>query len=69
MFPAASYQYVLFGMGFKMDPGMQRHALRDPVAAQQAFERNAMLKRQWAPKLPTTRDLLNKLEQYEFQKI
>lgn len=69
MFPAASYQYVLFGMGFKMDPDMQRHALRDPAAAQQAFERNAMLKRQWAPKLPTTRDLLNKLEQYEFQKI
>ncbi len=69
MFPAASYQYVLFGMGFKMDPGLQAHALRDPLAAQQAFERNAMLKRQLATKLPTTRDLLSKLELYEFQKI
>ncbi len=69
MFPAASYQYVLFGMGFKMDPVMQRHALRDPAAAQQAFERNASLKRQLIAKLPTTRDLLSKLEQYEFQKI
>lgn len=69
MFPAASYQYVLFGMGFKMDSSMQAHALRDPVAAEQAFERNALLKRKWGSKLPTNRDLLTKLSQYEFQKI
>lgn len=69
MFPAASYQYVLFGMGFRMDPELQRHALRDPQMARQAFERNAMLKQKWGSRLPTTRELLTKLEQYEFQAI
>jgi len=69
MFPAASYQYVLFGMGFRMDPALQAHAVRDRLAAQQAFERNALLKRKWAGTLPTNRDLLTKLQQYEFQKI
>lgn len=69
MFPAASYQYVLFGMGFKMDPGAQAHARRQRQAAQDAFERNAKLKQRWGAALPSNRELLGKLAQYEFQKI
>ncbi|MCO6763561.1 tryptophan 7-halogenase, partial [Streptomyces sp. EL5] len=37
MFPAASYQYVLFGMGFRMDPARLGWALRDRDAADEAF--------------------------------
>lgn len=69
MFPAASYQYVLLGMGFQMDIAAQAHARRDPRTAQEAFQRNAMLKQKWGNALPTNRDLLNKLAHYEFQKI
>lgn len=70
MFPAASYQYVLYGMGFRMDPQAQaRAALRDPDAAQDAFERNAMMKRKLAGTMPTNRGLLNKLAEYRFQAI
>jgi tryptophan 7-halogenase len=69
MFPAASYQYVLYGMGFRLDPQAQARALRDPDVAQDAFERNAMIKRQLATALPTNRGLLNKLADYRFQAI
>jgi hypothetical protein len=69
MFPAASYQYVLYGMGFRMDPRAQTRALRDPDAAQDAFERNAMMKRKLARTMPTNRGLLDKLAEYRFQAI
>lgn len=69
MFPAASYQYVLFGMGFKMDSAAQRYAIRDPHAAEEAFRKNAQLKQRWGSSLPTNRELLNKLAEFSFQKI
>ncbi|MFX5801246.1 tryptophan 7-halogenase, partial [Acinetobacter baumannii] len=39
MFPAASYQYVLYGMGFRTAPRNASLAASD--AAHDAFERNA----------------------------
>ncbi|MGH6613688.1 tryptophan halogenase family protein [Sphingomonas sp.] len=69
MFPAASYQYVLYGMGFKMDPRFQARGVRDPNAAQDAFDRTATMKRKLAGMLPTNRQLLTKLGDYRFQTI
>lgn len=69
MFPAASYQYVLFGMGFRMDQARLGWALRDPDAASDAFARNAAIKQQLAGVLPTNRDLLNRLAEHRFQPI
>jgi hypothetical protein len=68
MFPAASYQYVLFGMGFRMDI----HAApldRDTGSAQRAFAQNATLKGKWSKALPKNRDLINKIKEHGLQKI
>jgi tryptophan halogenase len=68
MFPAASYQYVLFGMGFRMvtsDQEPQRPAL----AVEQAFARNESLKVKWTKTLPNNRTLINKIKEFGLQKI
>lgn len=69
MFPAASYQYVLYGMGFRTAARMPPGGARDPHAAPDAVARNAAMKLKLANTMPTNRDLLNKLAQYRFQPI
>ena len=61
MFPAASYQYVLFGMGFRMDVD-NLPLQRGMDNAQRAFNQNATLKSKWTKALPTNRDLINKIK-------
>jgi tryptophan halogenase len=68
MFPAASYQYVLFGMGFRMDVGASPLD-RDIGIAQRAFAQNETLKVKWTRALPRTRDLINKIKEFGLQKI
>jgi tryptophan 7-halogenase len=68
MFPAASYQYVLFGMGFRSDTRLQPLA-RDMSGAQRAFAQNETLKVRWAKTLPKNRDLINKIKEHGLQKI
>src|ERR1700726_5122752 len=68
MFPAASYQYVLFGMGFRMD--VRGAPLdRDIGVAQRAFAQNETLKVKWTKTLPKNRDLINKIKDLGLQKI
>lgn len=69
MFPAASYQYVLYGMGFRMAPEARGRALRDVEAARDALDRTAGIKAKLARQMPSNRDLLNRLAQYRFQAI
>lgn len=69
MFPAASYQYVLYGMGFRTDPGTTGRGLRDATAAQDAFVRNAANKQKLVGKMPTNRELLDKLAHYRFHPV
>lgn len=68
MFPAASYQYVLFGMGFRMDVRDQPLE-RNIGSAQRAFAQNATLKGKWTKALPKNRDLINKIKELGLQKI
>jgi hypothetical protein len=68
MFPAASYQYVLFGMGFRMEVGAQPLD-RDLGAAQRAFAQNATLKAKWSKILPKNLDLINKIKELGLQRI
>lgn len=68
MFPAASYQYVLFGMGFRMDVDHMPPA-RNTGSAQRAFRQNAALKSKWTQALPKNRDLINKIKELGLQKI
>ena len=68
MFPAASYQYVLFGMGFRTD--IRHHPLdRDLAGAQRAFAQNETLKARWTRTLPKNRALIDKIKDLGLQKI
>ena len=68
MFPAASYQYVLFGMGFRMDVG-NLPLDRNLGGAQRAFSQNEALKVKWSKTLPKNRDLINRIKEHGLQKI
>jgi hypothetical protein len=68
MFPAASYQYVLLGMGFRMDVS-NLPLDRGMGTAQRAFTQNQTLKSKWTRALPKNRDLINKIKEHGLQKI
>jgi hypothetical protein len=68
MFPAASYQYVLFGMGFRMDVSASPLD-RGMGSAQRAFAQNDTLKVKWTKTLPKNRDLINKIKELGLQRI
>jgi len=58
VFPSATYQYVLYGMGFRPEPeGFSRRA-DDPDRADQYFREAAQLTRRMLGALPSNRDLL-----------
>ncbi len=69
IFPAASYQYVLYGMGFRPEA----HALPEPAQnaalAQRCFAEAATLGKSMLAALPTNRALLNHLQSYRLQRI
>ena len=68
MFPAASYQYVLYGMGFRTETAHESMD-RDIAAAQRAFAQNETLKARWTKTLPKNRDLIEKIKTLGLQKI
>ncbi len=61
IFPAASYQFVLYGMGFRTDFGEHRRLSEDPVLARRTLEANAARTRKVLEGLPTNRELLTAL--------
>jgi tryptophan halogenase len=68
VFPAASYQYVLYGMGFRTQADPHDNEQTRELAVQQARENAAMtgrLRRQ----LPRNRDLVRKIQEYGLQPI
>ncbi len=69
VFPAASYQYVLYGMGFQSDISRQQLQLNnwDFVASQ--LQQNRKMIDQALTVLPTHRELINKIRQFGFQPI
>jgi len=69
MFPAASYQYVLFGMGFKMDLSGRSYLVQDGARAEEAFRRNAAMKDKWTRTLPKNRELIGKILEYGMAKV
>ncbi|AZG36884.1 MULTISPECIES: tryptophan halogenase family protein [Shewanella] len=68
LFPAASFQYVLYGMGFQtqlpthVKPSMQQ-------LAQQLFNDNQQRTQALSKSLPSNRALLEKVAQYGFPKL
>jgi hypothetical protein len=64
VFPAASYQYVLYGMGFETHYGPTSQPLFDESAAAEQFRRNQKNIAQ-----ASNRELLNKIHQYGLQSV
>lgn len=71
MFPWASYQYVLYGMGFetRLPSISKRSAAMDQEKASHLFNENIKKAQLFVDKLPANRTLLTKLRDYGFQKI
>lgn len=64
VFPAASYQYVLYGMGFKTEFDFYKDPDHD--LANRQFARNQAMIAQATEQLPSHRELLNKIKQFGF---
>ena len=69
VFPAASYQYVLYGMGFESDYSHTPYILDDVDFAEHQFAKNKKLIDTAVSTLPTNRELLNKIKTYGFNTI
>ncbi len=69
VFPAASYQYVLYGMGFKTDTGFSSAVLKDMPRAQQLFNKNKKAIQHAQSTLPKHRDLIRKICEHGLQRI
>ncbi len=68
VFPAASYQYVLYGMGFRTE--IEPAALTDEAAmAQRALRENALQSERLRAGLPKHRDLIRKIVEHGLQPV
>jgi 2-polyprenyl-6-methoxyphenol hydroxylase-like FAD-dependent oxidoreductase len=71
LFPTASYQYVLYGMGFSTasrHTGSRHHEQRQRKASE-LFQKNAARAAQLVQALPGNRELLHKVREFGFQKL
>ena len=68
VFPAASYQYVLYGMGFRTEAGPRENAAAEALAAK-LFNENVTATRQMRAQLPKNRDLIRKIFAHGLQPI
>jgi len=68
VFPAASYQYVLYGMGFRTE--VEREALADERAiAERAIRESAIQTERLRASLPRHRDLIRKIVEHGLQPV
>lgn len=68
VFPAASYQYVLYGMGFRTEVGSMDTVDTEPMASRLMNENMAITKRMRS-QLPKNRDLIRKIVEHGLQPI
>jgi tryptophan halogenase len=64
VFPAASYQYVLYGMGFQTDYSHSPYLFDNRDFAAQQFAQNQKMIQQALGMLPTNRELITKIRDY-----
>jgi hypothetical protein len=58
IFPSASYQYVLYGMGFRPRAGEHARRLDDRLAAERCIRATAQLSAKYLKGLPSNRELI-----------
>ncbi|MEM1410993.1 MAG: tryptophan 7-halogenase, partial [Pseudomonadota bacterium] len=63
IFPGASYQYVLYGMGFRPSDDAPVRRADDPDAAMQCFQTTARTTRQYLSGLPAHRQLIETIRE------
>jgi tryptophan halogenase len=63
VFSAASYQYVLYGMGFETVPGPATALPLPDVEAERMFAENAENTRRMLAGLPSNRELINTIKE------
>jgi tryptophan halogenase len=68
VFPAASYQYVLYGMGFRTEAGPPEPPDAEAAATRLRNEARALTK-QMRARLPKNRELIKKISDYGLQPI
>jgi tryptophan halogenase len=68
VFPAASYQYVLYGMGFHSEVPPEETVDTEMLAARMRQE-NERQTLELRSRLPTNRELLNKIHEYGLQPV
>ena len=66
--PGASYQYVLYGMGFRTEVGLRENPATESMAAK-LFKENITATRQMRAQLPKNRELLRKIFDYGLHPI
>ena len=69
VFPAASYQYVLYGMGFKTQVAPRFMSEMAMSRAQQQFEQNRQRIDTLSKAMPSNRELINKIHQFGLQQL
>lgn len=69
VFPAASYQYVLYGMGFRTQVDSSPDLLAMKDKASELFQQNAIATQKAVAHLPTNRALLDKIHAHGFQNL
>lgn len=60
LFPAASYQYVIYGMGFKPNFGDQDYLYNERQQAERIIQRNEQLTQQMLRSLPSHREYIER---------
>lgn len=68
LFPSASWQYVLYGMGFRPEPGAYA-APRDPALAHGFAQEAATLARRMAAALPGNRELVEHVRRHGMLRV
>jgi tryptophan 7-halogenase len=69
LFPVASYQYILYGMGFKAELRQTHRFRQDQSRAAALFKKNAARATQLRQAMPSNRELLGKVMEFGFQKL
>ena len=69
IFPAASYQYVLYGMGFRPDPGTHDRRLDNRRAAQHSFQAAHQLTGKYLKGLPSNRELIRHVAAHGMKRV
>ncbi len=69
LFPSASWQYVLYGMGFRPEPEAGTQRGKGTAEAEAFFQEAATLTRKMLPALPSNRELIDHVQRHGLMRV